>query len=350
VCLFLGLALLGSCGKDEERGFRAMSLNMYIGFGQDVLTGDLTDPEQLRMALELALANFRQTDAEGRIASMAGFLADEEPDVVGLQEVVSVILTRGTPDVGDDVAFTDFLGGLLDGIEEAGGPRYQAFAHPNNTLEGTIDLLGRLEPFQFQEADVILVHPDLAAQQVGAGLTYSTLLPIGSIITPDGIEERFFGRGLIHVRVTREGRTLEVVNTHLEVNGPGGIGTPIQNAQAQEMLVYVQAQAASGAAVILTGDMNGRPGSTTHNLISAAGFVDTFAEAGQGAGLTCCQADLLDNAADQASERIDYVFCKGSCEPIESRVVLNMRVPRSNGSGQIWPSDHFSVLSELEFP
>jgi endonuclease/exonuclease/phosphatase family metal-dependent hydrolase len=348
-----GLWLLGSCGSDkpQDQGFRVLTLNMYIGFGQDVISGDLTDPEQLRMALERALAAFRQTDSTGRINGMARYIAQEEPDVVGLQEVSSIVLTRGTPDPNDDAPFVDYLGTLLDAIAKAGGPHYQSFVQPNNTLEGTIDLVGRLEPFRFQEADVILVRPDVAAQKIGNGLQYRTLLPIGPVITPTGIVERFYVRGALHVRATRQGQTLELFNTHLEVNGEGGVGTPVQNAQARELVDYIQADAsASATAVILTGDMNGRPDSTTHSVIAGAGFQDTFAQVGQGPGLTCCQAPLLDNTTDQAVERIDYVFCKGSCSAVESQVVLNKRVPRSDGTGSVWPTDHFGVLSSLEFP
>jgi len=329
-----------------------MSLNMYIGFGQDVISGDLTNADQLRAALERALSAFRQTDAAGRIKGMAQFIAQEKPEVVGLQEVSSIVLTRGTPDPGDDAPFVDYLGSLLGDIKDAGGPQYMSFVQPNNTLDGVIDLVGSPEPFRFQEADVILVRPDVPAQRVGTGLTYHTLLPIGRVLASDGtIVNRSYVRGALHVRLTVEGKTVDVFNTHLEVNGPGGIGTPVQNAQAMELLDYIQADSTAGAsATVLTGDMNGRPDSLTHNLIAADGFKDTFAQVGQGAGLTCCQADLLDNTTDQAVERIDYVFCKGSCDATESRVVLNTRVPRSTGGGQIWPSDHFSVLSALQFP
>lgn len=355
--LVAGFGLLAACGGDDggdgQADFKAMTMNLYIGFGQDVLSGDLTDPAALEAALQQALATFQVTDAPARMAAVGRLIANEDPDSVGLQEVVSIVLTRG-PGSADDAPFVDFLGDLLDGIETAGGPRYENFVHVNNTVEGTIDLLGRLEPFRFQESDVILVRPGLGAQAVGPGITYSDLLPIGPILTPSGVQERFFIRGGQHVRVNREGQSFELFNTHLEVNGENSEGTPFQNEQARELVTYIAGEtAATAAGVILTGDMNARPGSVTYGVLTGAGFQDSFAQAGSGDGNTCCQTDTLQNNTSTASERIDYVLCKAgtsTCDPASSQVVLNQRVQGSSGTSQVWPSDHFGVLSELAFP
>ena len=355
--LVAGIGLLAACGEDDggdgQGDFKAMTMNLYIGFGQDVLSGDLTDPEALEAALQQALATFQVTDAPARLAAVGRLIANEDPDSVGLQEVVSIVLTRG-PGSADDVPFVDFLGELQDRIASAGGAQYASFVHVNNTVEGTVDLLGRLEPFRFEESDVILVRQGLQAQAVGAGIIYSDLLPIGPILTPDGVQQRSFIRGAHHVRVNREGQSFELFNTHLEVNGENNEGTPFQNEQARELVTYIAGEtAATAAGVILTGDMNARPGSVTHGVLTGAGFQDTFAQAGSGDGNTCCQTDDLQNTTSTASERIDYVFCKGGtslCDPASSQVVLNQRVQGTTGSSQIWPSDHFGVLSELAFP
>jgi endonuclease/exonuclease/phosphatase family metal-dependent hydrolase len=350
--------VLAGCGDDDGRDdrFQALSLNMYIGFGQDVLSGDLTDPDRLAAALQRALATFQQTDAQARIGAMARFIAAEQPDVVGLQEVVAVILTRGTPDTSDDAAFIDFLEDLQEGIQRGAGLRYRAFVNVNNVLEGRLNILGRLEPFRLTEADVVLVHPDLQAQQIGTGLSFMARMPIGRVWTEQGLVERRLVRGAQHVRVTKRGRGVDVFNTHLEIFGEMGEGLPFQEAQAAELVDYIATQTAGAADrdVVLIGDMNNVSGSLTHSLLTGAGLVDTFAAAGAGAGLTCCQSGDLSNVQSTATVRIDYVFFRpgsgAALELRESRVVLDSRVPRSVGTGQVWPSDHFAVLAEFALP
>jgi hypothetical protein len=96
------------------------------------------------------------------------------------------------------------------------------------------------------------------------------------------------------------------------------------------------------------------PTITPYQVFAANGFTDTWLRRPQtDPGLTCCQAETLDNRAPVFTERIDLIF---SLTP--PRHVLDMRVlgerigdkTRPAGSRTaLWPSDHASVAARLQF-
>lgn len=343
----------GGSGRDATI-WRALSFNMYMGFDRDVFAGevDFGNQEELAAALQAAFDDFQKTDAAARIDGAAAEIAALEPDVVGLQEAVSLILTKGTPDPSDDAPLINYLGALLAAIDLHGGPDYQAFVAINNTFESTLTLFESQQPFRFEEANVILVHPDFSGTEVGA-LRYRTLLSIGNIPTDEGPRPYELVRGVQHVRAARNALTFELFNTHLEIAGEAGQAAPVQEAQAAELAQYVRSASAQapGNPIVVLGDMNAVPGSTTHATLLAAGWLDTFAVAGTGSSATCCQQPDLTNETSLATARIDYVFssANGASAPPElSRSLLAMveRTLRSDGQGRIWLSDHFGALAE----
>lgn len=320
-----------ACDGGGQKQVKALSFNMYFGFD---FTTALVNPQA-------AFQQFQRTNLGGRIPGVARFLADEEPDFVGLQEVVQLALTQGTETPADDVLLADFIGTLDLALQNAGGPAYQSFVLTNITVPGTLDLGTGPQPFLFQAKNVILVHPDWTAQAVGQGIIYQTLATLG----PLAIQ-----RGAHHVRATRDELTIELFNTHLE-----SVSGQVAAAQAGELVAYVQSQAGSGAnSIVVFGDMNATPTDAAYQVLVGAGLTDTYAQAGMAPGFTCCQPGDLDNTASEASQRIDYVFLDAGTDPstpeiVTSQLVLNARVQRSDGQGQVWPSDHFGVLTTLGF-
>ena len=126
-------------------------------------------------------------------------------------------------------------------------------------------------------------------------------------------------------------------------------------AQSAEAAAFITAQTTGTAnTTLLFGDMNMTPGTAAIANYTGIGLQDSFASKGSGSGFSCCQDPNLDNTSSKASERIDYVFVKPGTAPSaptigSSQLVLTDRVNRSTGSGQIWVSDHFGVLTTLEF-
>jgi endonuclease/exonuclease/phosphatase family metal-dependent hydrolase len=333
MALTFALALgLPACDGDGSDEVTALSYNMYFGF----------DFAQAFSAPAAAFAQFQRTDLGARIRGMAEFLADEEPDLVGLQEVMSLVLTQGTQDPGDDTPIADFLSTLQTAIRNVNGPEYEVFVLQNITVPLTADLGTGPQDLLFRASNVILVHPDWTSQAVGQGRIFTTRAVFGPVT---------IDRGVHHVRATRDDLTIEVFNTHLE-----SVSLQVATAQAAEVLDYIETQTGSSAnTAILFGDMNATPTEAAYQALAAGGLIDTFADANGGAqGFTCCQAADLDNASSEASQRIDYVFVVPGTDPSEpeivsSEVVLDERVARSTGADQIWPSDHFGVLTVLEF-
>lgn len=92
------------------------------------------------------------------------------------------------------------------------------------------------------------------------------------------------------------------------------------------MLKSMQPDLDAGRSILLIGDLNHKPDAKEYQLWQDAGFVDTFAQVGQGEGLTFL--------ADKPYKRIDYILAAG---PIAQRL-LEAR-PLFEGAYRLNPDD-----------
>jgi endonuclease/exonuclease/phosphatase family metal-dependent hydrolase len=105
--------------------------------------------------------------------------------------------------------------------------------------------------------------------------------------------------------------------------------------------------------VIVGGDFNA--GERSHEirlLTEVKGWIDSFRHLhGDDPGYTWGQA--LTSATATAGSRIDFLFSVPSrderWEPRHSRLILDRSFPRSQGA-VLWASDHYGVLSDFEAP
>ncbi|EJQ91766.1 hypothetical protein II1_05246 [Bacillus cereus MC118] len=116
----------------------------------------------------------------------------------------------------------------------------------------------------------------------------------------------------------------------------------IRNAQALEIL---QGPANTSLPVIITGDLNAIPNSTTYNLFITTGFKDTWNKVGEGPGFTHEQTPDLLNAISMLIERFDYILFKNGWEPIKAELVGESQNDRTQTG--LWPSDHAGVFASL---
>ena len=82
-------------------------------------------------------------------------------------------------------------------------------------------------------------------------------------------------------------------------------------------------------------------------------FADAWIYGGDGsAGATFDRRNAYAALAHEPPRRIDYIFVRGPDrafrgEPLETRLVFNAAAPGAEGEGEVWPSDHFGLVTEL---
>lgn len=102
---------------------------------------------------------------------------------------------------------------------------------------------------------------------------------------------------------------------------------------------------------VLLGDLNAPPDSPELlDFLANSDFVDCFAEAGHGPGLTMDAQRNRGAAKDLValSRRIDYVMV--GADPIAAVRVSAARVCLDKDEAGVFPSDHFAMLADLELP
>jgi endonuclease/exonuclease/phosphatase family metal-dependent hydrolase len=140
-------------------------------------------------------------------------------------------------------------------------------------------------------------------------------------------------RGYLGAVIQTGDRDVLVISTHLQhVNDssvhdddPEGDLLPVHTEQIDTIL---EDWGGVGPAVLM-GDFNARPDWAQIDMVEAAGWVDSWAEAGTGDGFTS-------NAADPMY-RIDYIFHTPDMTAVDAGVILSTA------------SDHFAVVADISF-
>src|SRR5436190_2633974 len=272
------------------------------------------------------------------------------PHIVALQEV-ALWRTQTPADFlplnASDVRF-DFLQLLLDALA-ARGARYQPVSIVTNfDVEAPrLSAKSGFQDIRLTDRDVILAREDLpsgvlsVAHPQASNFVHNLELDgalFGGVVIP---------RGWTAVDVTLQGRTIRLITTHLERNGP-----EVQVAQAAELIA---GPANTALPVVLLGDLNsaagagGVPGESdtpTYRNMLAAGFLDAWTlTRASDAGLTCCQREDLSNPVPSLTERIDVVLMKGALTAVTAqRVGATARDRTPSG---LWPSDHAGLWAAV---
>ncbi|TNP10801.1 endonuclease [Bacillus tropicus] len=302
-----------------------MTWNIYQGFNVTPLFA--APPELIPEVVTQVFRQFLATNFPVRAQAIAKAIALEKPNLIGLQEAVLIKLiipTFGT------VTY-DFINILLEALEER-GLKYEIAAINNNAKGELPDSNGNL--LQFLERDAILIHKDYKLEVIGKQETnFQTNLTIPLAGKPFTIL-----RGWSSIDVKLDGQIFRMVNTRLDPTVES-----IRNAQALEIL---QGPANTSLPVIITGDLNSSPNSSTNNLFIAAGFKDTWNKVGKGQGFTAEQGPDLLNAVSLLNQRIDYILFKNGWEPIKAELVGESQNDRTETG--LWPSDHAGVFASLD--
>lgn len=325
-------AAVASPASGADPALTVMTRSLYVGAGIEPLLG-ATNPATLYEAVQKIWQNVQATDFRDRAKALAAEIERTKPDVIGLQEAM-LWRTQKPSGAGPatNVVF-DYLQILLDELA-ARGLRYEAVTVFANSDAEFPDKLDDLD-IRVTERNAILVRSGVAsANAQSAKFTKLRLADTSFGLIP-------VTRSWQAVDVSIEGRSVRIVNTHLELDDD----VPVQSAQVKEILAALES--APGPSIVL-GNLNAVPGSVVHGLFDAARYADAWSSLhGSEPGLTCCYAaNLLTDPADTLERRIDLVFAGKGLTPLSAEVVGDEAADRTPGGR--WPSDHAGVVARVE--
>ena len=286
------------------------------------------------------------TDFPKRAQTIAKAIADERPDLIGLQEVTKWTATR--TDGGPDLPNYDFLEILMDALEAEGLDYSVAGVVSNASISAplvnpALECDGAFPAFDCNatllDRDAILVNSDTGIKVTPRSLTTGRFKDQASLQTPLG--PRSFDRGWLYVDIKYAGRDFRFANTHLEVESYAAV----QTRQAREFIQIVQKD--RPGPVIAAGDFNSAAdGSNTRSYAILTGyFSDMWDESRHGVGLTCCQDGELLNTESEYTVRIDLVLGKGKVGSNWARV-LPLPIEGAQALPR-WGSDHGGVITQV---
>lgn len=322
--------------------------NLFLGgdIGR-LLAPGIDTPAEFLAAADALWREVVASDFPSRAEAIADLLAEEQPDVVGLQEVArwtSVPLAAGVPNPD-----FDFLAILLTELAERGTP-YEVVVENDNfdssvlattsPVPGYIPLRPSGVAVQYVDRDVIIARADLPDDELQvlatAEGTFATNVTVpflgGAILT--------VLRGWTSADLLLHGQPVRFVNTHLEA-----FSAAVREAQARELAALL---AASPYPVVLVGDLNDDPRTGAVTILQEAlGLADAWRGSAP-RGYTAGQDDL-DAAQPQFDRRIDYVLYEVDRRPRlhATRVEVIGEEVRDRSADGLWPSDHAGVLATL---
>ncbi|MGE5232070.1 MAG: endonuclease/exonuclease/phosphatase family protein, partial [Deltaproteobacteria bacterium] len=278
---------------------RVYQQNAYPGFNIDLVVAAIPQgQEAFLQALTVGLLTFDYTNWRERAARMVTEIKRQDPDVVSLNEMIT-LERQGLENIGLPVpdGKTDFLGVFEEELANAG--LHYKLVDSLPLSDALIDLVPGFVFARYQDRDALLVREDVDVANVTVD-TFAVELPVPPVSQI---------RGWIAADLTVRGKTWHFIESHPDPIWPAdGDSTHIQQLLGSVADVALP--------VILAGDLNLLPASGTYDTLTGAGFVDLWtrrlgpAPAGNPNGLTCCQADSLNNATSALVKRIDYVMAR----------------------------------------
>ena len=339
-------------GDHGKRDLTVMTQNMYLGSSLNPAL-EATTPQAFVEAVARIYATVQYTNFPQRAEAIANEVDENEPDLIGLQEVTKWTTGGVNPPPG-----YDFLA-ILEKDLAARGLHYTAAAISHNANIGPAPLAlaeqGCVQPgpvitcsVLLEDRDVILVNDDTP------GLTWSNPQS-GRYVTQQTVESPVgplsFDRGWASIDATLKHQPFRFVDTHLETEE----SPLVQQTQASEFL----AGPGKGGTIVVTGDFNSAAdGSTTTSyaqLTAPGKFRDSWNEKLLGPGLSCCQESetpplapgALNNPVSTLRTRIDLILSRGAARSDGDDAELIGDSP-FQATPPFWPSDHAGLVSVLQ--
>jgi endonuclease/exonuclease/phosphatase family metal-dependent hydrolase len=327
-----------------------MTRNIYLGFDIDqVLAG--------QMPLEDAVPALLATYFPARAVALANEIALNDPDLIGLQEVINyrlqipsdiVVAPPAVPNPAPNATgdFMDFLSILMATLQGYGLNYVVVAANATTDVEVPVQWApGVYADVRYTDHDVILARADIVVRDP-VTVEFDAALPINL----PGLPPTSRPLGFAAVKANVGGAEFLFVSSHLETQG----NPAIQEAQTKQLLQWTQKQKLP---LVLVGDFNSAANAdapadkytaTYHMLQSHGRFYDLWPMANpDDAGLSCCHAgDLLGN--QPFDQRIDLIMM----DQVASKLVTDVDawlvgVDQFQPTQPRWASDHAGVVASF---
>jgi endonuclease/exonuclease/phosphatase family metal-dependent hydrolase len=361
LCLIIPATSQAAGGSKSGKVANVMTRNLYLGadLGPAIAAPDLNAFVEANGGV---LRQVTATNFPVRARGLASEILEQQPDLVGLQEVAlwrtgppTLAPLLGGPKTATTVRY-DFLQLLLDQLNQAGESYRAVVVQPEFDLEAPANenLVSNDGPFPIVNAelngrltmrDVILsrVTNDTSSVEVSnpQGGHFQNLLVLPVLGSPVTVT-----RGWTAVDATVRGTgSFRFVNTHLEAFDPRTQHPSIRARQAAELIAPGGPAATSGPDVLL-GDLNSDDDTVVpddqqaYRVLLDGGFV----ERSTGDPLSCCISsyDLTTGTVAEFDHQVDHVMTDTSAIELVNSVVTGRTM--QNG---YWNSDHAGVFSAL---
>jgi hypothetical protein len=343
VCTFLAAhAQSLSKGKGD---LRVMTYN--VDEGTDFIEiSQANNATQFLIAVGQTITQVRATNPPERMRAVAKQIIAAAPALVSLQEVDQWSTGQFDPTTqtcGPVAVEFDMIQELLDSLVAQGGHYQVAVRTHQYDFPPTPGLISPSTFLCVQVFDdnVILTRTDLDRSQFQWSNPQSGQFQnIVSLPTPIGTVP--LPRVWSSVDVTFHGRMFRFINTHLE-----SFNSNIREAQGAELLT---GPANTPLPIVVAMDANAQafpfPQDPTYRDFINAGYHDAWSEIFPfEPGLTCCQAQFVNNPLSQLYQRTDLILTLGSVEA--QNIALFGADPSTRTPGGLWPSDHAGVAAQL---
>ncbi len=344
-------------GGNSRAQVDVMTWNVYVGANVDIVLGasNLLD---LSLKVAAAYDTLILTDFSERAQTIASYIAQKKPHLIGLQEISLIQRFSSFPPNPDSlIEQFDYLQILLNALS-ARGLNY-AVANSINNIDLIVPRFVTIGPggpefdyVRLRDSDVILARQDVGiSNPAAANYTAKLTVPI------PGLPPIEILRGYVAVDAKVGQKTYRFVNTHLEA-----FSESIRRPQAQELIV---ALANETLPIIMVGDfntpapssINPNGGLTYQDFASPnAGYVDVWPhnlKGSEGDGFTSIHDSDLMNEEIKLDQRIDLIFVRNQGNPSGQNeigpvqaIVVGDELDERTPSG-LWPSDHAGIIAKL---
>jgi endonuclease/exonuclease/phosphatase family metal-dependent hydrolase len=329
-----------SSAVPPKASITVMSRNLYVGASFSIMLGASTLDDVADRAARV-YAKILSSQFSRRAEAIADEIVQNQPDVVGLQEAPLILVqSPGERSIVNQPQPTavamDYLKILLEGLERRHA-NYAVAAIVNNTDVTAPSKNG--DTIRFIDRGVILVRKDLPPGEMLVLNSQAKNFDMKLNLQLASNDVTLF-RGWCSVDVTVRGKSVRIVNVHLEEE----YLDLIQSFQGDELFA---GPLQTSLPVIALGDFNASEKSSTYRNFLKAGFKDTWSLVHPGeAGFSCCQDEDLLNPMPQLKERIDFILYRGNNINVDDVKLVGVHPSDRIPTGQ-WPSDHAGIVATL---